>query len=94
MFKGVPTLANLNLRFLKGNSRIALLLPRGKATATSLDLEDVNANPNNTPNTNKINVDVYSEEDLLKRAKFGHTGKQVQHKIASEVSLLPRPNHS
>ncbi|XP_034476488.1 putative glutaminase 2 isoform X9 [Drosophila innubila] len=91
MFKGVPTLANLNLRFLKGNSRIALLLPRGKATATSLDLEDANANPNNTPNTNKINVDVYSEEDLLKRAKFGHTGKQVQQKISSEKKLRTPP---
>lgn len=85
MFKGVSTLANLNLRLLKGNSRIALLLPREKATATSLDLEDASANPNSN-NTNQINVDVYSEEDLLKRVKFGHTGKQVQHKIAAEVS--------
>ncbi|KAM8711471.1 hypothetical protein ACLKA7_000591 [Drosophila subpalustris] len=88
MFKGVPTLANLNLRLLKGNSRLALLLPREKATAPSLDLEDANANNNNT---NKISVDVYSEEELLKRSKFGHTGKHIQQKIAAEKKLRTPP---
>jgi len=31
--------------------------------------------------------DFDQETDLLKRAKFGHTGKQLQQKIINEVSF-------
>ncbi|XP_034111628.1 glutaminase liver isoform, mitochondrial isoform X3 [Drosophila albomicans] len=93
MFKGVPTLANLNLRLLKSQvktPRLTLvnglvLVRRNKATATSLDIADAD------PKTDQINLDVYSQEDLLKRARFGHTGKQVQKKIASEKKLRTPP---
>lgn len=91
MFKGVPTLANLNLRLLTGHTAKGrefsaalingqVLVRRSKATATSLDLADANGK------RSKIDVDVYSEQELLKRAKFRHSGYEVQQKIASEVS--------
>lgn len=86
MFKGVPTLANLNLRLLSSHTAKSRACPgrvvqcRSKATATSLDLNDANGK------CSQIDVDVYSEQDLLKRAKFRHRGLDVQQKIASEVS--------
>lgn len=89
MFKAAPRLSNLIvLRTLsKGNSRLGPVVHgpsseqlqlRTKATSTSLDLASDTAQA--------IDVDVYSEQDLLKRAKFRHTGKEVQQKIATEVS--------
>ncbi|XP_064548240.1 glutaminase liver isoform, mitochondrial isoform X3 [Drosophila montana] len=94
MFKGVPTLANLNLRLLTGHAAKGrefsaalingqVLVRRTKATATSLDLADANGS--------KIDVDVYSEQELLKRAKFRHTGFEVQKKIAAEKKLRTPP---
>ncbi|XP_032591405.1 glutaminase liver isoform, mitochondrial isoform X3 [Drosophila grimshawi] len=94
MFKGVPTLANLNLRLLSSNGKCRLVSPvsglvrvqRTKATsATSLDVEDASGK------RSKIDVDVYSEQDLLKRAKFRHTGLEVKHKIATEKKLRTPP---
>lgn len=98
MFKAAPRLSNLIvLRTLsKGNSRLGPVVHgpsseqlqlqlqqqrRTKATSTSLDLAS------DTAAAQAIDVDVYSEQDLLKRAKFRHTGKEVQQKIATEVSL-------
>lgn len=103
MFKAAPRLSNLIvLRTLsKGNSRLGPVVHgpseqlRTKATSTSLDLAADNAVA-----AQAIDVDVYSEQDLLKRAKFRHTGKEVQQKIASEVSysenslFAPTPPHS
>ncbi|XP_017868605.1 PREDICTED: glutaminase liver isoform, mitochondrial isoform X1 [Drosophila arizonae] len=90
MFKGVPTLANLNLRLLsshtaKGRACSGRVVQcRSKATATSLDLNEANGN-------GQIDVDVYSEQDLLKRDKFRHRGLDVQQKIASERKLRTPP---
>lgn len=101
MFKAAPRLTNLIvLRTLsKGNSRLGPVVHgpsseqlqlqlqqqrRTKATSTSLDLASDTAVA--AAAAQAIDVDVYSEQDLLKRAKFRHTGKEVQQKIATEVS--------
>lgn len=92
MFKAAPRLSNLILlraTLCKGNSRLgpavhgpSVQFERTKATSTSLDLATQDTQGAGAPEP----IDVYSEQDLLKRAKFRHTGKEVQQKIASEVS--------
>lgn len=91
MFKAAPRLSNLILlraTLCKGNNRLgpvvhgpSVQLQRTKATSTSLDLDT-----QDTQGAAPESIDVYSEQDLLKRAKYRHTGKEVQQKIASEVS--------
>lgn len=91
MFKAAPRLSNLILvraTLCKGNSRLgpavhgpSVQFQRTKATSTSLDLAT-----QDTQGAAPEPIDVYSEQDLLKRAKYRHTGKEVQQKIASEVS--------
>lgn len=91
MFKAAPRLSNLILlraTLCKGNNRLGAVvhgpsvqLQRTKATSTSLDLDT-----QDTQGAAPESIDVYSEQDLLKRAKYRHTGKEVQQKIASEVS--------
>ncbi|KPU76743.1 uncharacterized protein Dana_GF11462, isoform D [Drosophila ananassae] len=78
MLKGVPTLAGRNLRFLTGHGQVLACSQRLKASTAEL-AED------------PALVDLDQEPNLLKRAKFGHTGKQLQQKIASENKLRAPP---
>ncbi|KAH8233253.1 glutaminase liver isoform, mitochondrial isoform X3 [Drosophila bipectinata] len=77
MLKGVPTLAGRNLRLLTGHGQV-LLACRSKASAAEL-AEDPTL------------LALDQEPNLLKRAKYGHTGKQLQQKIASENKLRAPP---
>lgn len=74
MLKGVPTLAGRNLRLLTGHGQVLACPQRSKASAAEL-VED------------PALLALDQEPNLLKRAKFGHTGKQLQQKIATEVSF-------
>ncbi|XP_041633147.1 glutaminase liver isoform, mitochondrial isoform X3 [Drosophila kikkawai] len=75
MLKGVPTLAGRNLRLLTGSGQV-LVPHRPKASAAEPAEAD---------------IELGQEPNLLKRAKFGHTGKQLQHKIATEKKLRAPP---
>ncbi|KAH8292590.1 hypothetical protein KR018_009706 [Drosophila ironensis] len=77
MLKGVPALAGRNLRLLTAPGQV--LLPQHRAKASAAELAE---DPAGT---------VDQELNLLKRAKFGHTGKQLQQKIASENKLRAPP---
>lgn len=74
MLKGVPTLAGRNLRLLTGPGQV-LVPHRPKASAA----EPAEA-------SDPADSQLGQELNLLKRVKFGHTGKQLQQKIATEVS--------
>ncbi|XP_020805796.1 glutaminase liver isoform, mitochondrial isoform X2 [Drosophila serrata] len=75
MLKGVPTLAGRNLRLLTGSGQV-LVPHRPKASAAEPAEADTELN---------------QEPNLLKRVKFGHTGKQLQQKIATEKKLRAPP---
>ncbi|KAH8291237.1 hypothetical protein KR054_009905 [Drosophila jambulina] len=76
MLKGVPTLAGRNLRLLTGSGQVLVPHHRPKASAA----EPAEADP-----------ELGQEPNLLKRVKYGHTGKELQQKIATEKKLRAPP---
>lgn len=79
LFGSSGTKSLKNLKTFNGSSSF-VLSQRFKATA--LSIAEAKTDDNNSNKTNNY------VPTLDQRAKFGHTGKQVQEKIAVEVSVF------